>query len=50
MPGRMGARRVTARNLEVVRVDTDRNLMFIRGAVPGPRNGLVYVYKAHVRR
>lgn len=45
MPGHQGAETVTTRNLEVVRVDADRNLVFVKGSVPGPRNGLVYVYK-----
>ena len=43
MPGRMGGRRVTQRQLEVVEVDADRNLLLLRGAVPGPRNGTVEV-------
>ncbi len=43
MSGQMGNMRVTAQNLEVVRVDAERNLLFVRGAVPGHRNGLVKV-------
>jgi large subunit ribosomal protein L3 len=43
MPGRMGGRRVTQRGLEVVEVDAERNLLLIKGAVPGPRNGTVEV-------
>src|SRR6266508_3375558 len=43
MPGRMGGKRVTQRRLEVVEVDTERNLLLVRGAVPGPRNGTVEV-------
>ena len=43
MPGRMGGRRVTQRGLEVVEVDAERNLLLLRGAVPGPRNGTVEV-------
>jgi len=46
MPGQMGNVKRTVRNLQVVRVDGDRNLLYVRGAVPGPKNGLVYVYKA----
>ena len=42
-PGQMGNKRVTQRGLEVVRVDAGRNLLMIRGSVPGPRNGLVEV-------
>ena len=43
MPGRMGDERVTARNLEVVRVDDEHGLLYLRGAVPGHRNGIVGV-------
>jgi large subunit ribosomal protein L3 len=42
-PGRMGGKRVTQRGLEVVEVLADRNLLLVRGAVPGPRNGTVEV-------
>ena len=45
-PGHMGNRRVTTLNLSVVRVDAERNLLAIRGAVPGPNNGLVLVRSA----
>lgn len=45
MPGHMGARRFTELGLKVVRVDAERNLLFVRGAVPGPTNGLVTVRK-----
>lgn len=45
MPGHMGREKVTVRNLEVMRVDADANLIVVRGAVPGPRNGLVIVRK-----
>jgi large subunit ribosomal protein L3 len=43
MPGRMGGKRATQRGLEVFRVDAERNLLIVRGAVPGPRNGTVEV-------
>ena len=43
MPGRMGGRRVTVTNLEVVRVDAERQLLWLRGAVPGARGGRVEV-------
>jgi large subunit ribosomal protein L3 len=39
----MGNKRVTQRGLEVVRIDAGNNLLMIRGAVPGPRNGVVEV-------
>lgn len=43
LPGHMGAELVTVQNLEVVRVDTDRNLLMIKGAVPGAKGGMVVV-------
>ena len=43
MPGQMGAKRVTQRGLEVVDVDAERNLLLLRGAVPGPKGGTVEV-------
>jgi large subunit ribosomal protein L3 len=43
MPGRMGGRRVTQRRLEVVEVDSERNLLLVKGAVPGPKNTTVEV-------
>jgi large subunit ribosomal protein L3 len=49
MAGRMGHDRVTVLNLEVVRVDAERNLILVRGAVPGPNGGVVVVRSA-VRR
>ena len=42
-PGRMGGKRVTQRGLEVVEVIADRNLLLVRGAVPGPKNATVEV-------
>jgi large subunit ribosomal protein L3 len=46
MSGRMGHERVTVQNLQIVRVDRDRNLLLVRGAVPGPRNSFVTVRSA----
>jgi large subunit ribosomal protein L3 len=46
MPGHMGDRSVTVRNLEVVRVDAERNEIWVRGGVPGGRNAIVKVRKA----
>jgi large subunit ribosomal protein L3 len=43
MAGRMGNAKVTARNLKVVRVDLEHNLLLVRGAVPGPNGGYVVV-------
>jgi large subunit ribosomal protein L3 len=45
MPGHMGARRFTELGLRVVKVDAERNLLFVHGAVPGPMNGLVTIRK-----
>ena len=46
MAGHMGNDRVTVKKLTVVRVDAERNLILVRGAVPGARNGLLIVRKA----
>lgn len=46
MPGHMGCDRVTVKNLEVVRVDEDLNLILVKGAVPGGKNGIVRVRAA----
>ena len=45
MPGHMGARRNTQINLLVAKVDAEKNLLFVRGAIPGPMRGLVTVSK-----
>jgi large subunit ribosomal protein L3 len=50
MAGRYGNTRTTTRNLEVVRVDAERNLLFVRGAVPGHPNTLVKVRHAVASR
>ncbi|WP_128426458.1 50S ribosomal protein L3 [Gudongella oleilytica] len=49
MMGRMGNERVTVQNLEVVRVDSEKNLILVKGAVPGPKKGLVSI-KATVKK
>ncbi len=46
MSGRMGHERVTVQNLKIVRIDTERNLLLIKGALPGPRNSYVTVRTA----
>ena len=46
MPGHMGCVKVTVQNLEVVRVDADKNLILVKGSVPGPRKGLVTLREA----
>ena len=43
MPGHMGCVKVTVKNLKVVRVDADKNLILVKGAVPGPRKALVTI-------
>ena len=46
MAGRYGGTQVTVQNLEVVRVDGERNLILVMGAIPGPRNGMVFLRNA----
>jgi large subunit ribosomal protein L3 len=46
LPGQMGRERVTVRNLEVVSVDAEKNLVLVRGNVPGPNGGLVLLTKS----
>ncbi len=43
MPGRMGGKRATQRGLEVIEIDAEQNLLMLRGAVPGPKNGTIEV-------
>ena len=43
MPGHMGSVKVTVQNLEVVRVDAEKNLLLVKGAVPGPKKALITV-------
>lgn len=50
MAGRMGGERVTVKNLEVVRVDAENNLLVVRGAVPGARGSLLFIKKAKSSR
>lgn len=45
MPGRVGAERVTCRNLKVVKVDLNQNLLLVKGAVPGNNGGYVFIIK-----
>jgi large subunit ribosomal protein L3 len=46
MAGRMGGERTTVQNLQVVKVDTERNLLLVKGAIPGPKNSFVTVRSA----
>lgn len=50
LPGQLGNERVTIQNLEVVKVDPERNLLAIKGAVPGPRGGLLLIKEARKAR
>jgi large subunit ribosomal protein L3 len=50
MPGRMGGERVTVQGLKVELVDPERNLLAVRGAVPGAKNGLLMVRQARKTR
>ncbi|MCX6022652.1 MAG: 50S ribosomal protein L3 [Chloroflexi bacterium] len=50
MAGHMGNARVTQRNLTIVRVDVERNLILVRGATPGARNGLLLIARARSPR
>lgn len=43
MPGQMGNKKITIQNLEVVRVDADKNLLLVKGSVPGPKKSLVTI-------
>ncbi len=45
LPGRMGGTRTTIRNLQVVKVDPERNLLFVKGGVPGSRDGYLLISK-----
>jgi large subunit ribosomal protein L3 len=46
LPGRMGSERITTQNLQVVRVDSEKNLLLIKGNVPGPRNSYLVIRSA----
>lgn len=46
LPGRMGGKPVTVKNLRVEKVDEEKNLIYLRGSVPGPRNGFVSIRRA----
>ena len=46
MAGHMGDQQTTIRKVRVVRADTDRNLLLVKGSLPGARNALIYVKKA----
>jgi len=43
LPGHMGAEKVTVQNLEIVKVDVENNLIALKGAIPGPKNGIICI-------
>ena len=47
MPGHMGNKRVTIRNLKVIKIDEAKNLLYIKGAIPGARRGMVVIKKSN---
>ena len=46
LPGRMGGKPVTVKNLQIEKVDEEKNLIYLRGSVPGPRNGYISIRRA----
>lgn len=50
MAGRMGGERVSIRNLDVVKIDNNKNLMLIKGAVPGPNGGYVIIHTSRIEK
>ncbi|HVJ47537.1 50S ribosomal protein L3 [Desulfitobacterium sp.] len=46
LPGRMGGERVTVQNLEIVRVDVDKNMILVKGALPGAKKGLLVLKRS----
>ena len=46
LPGQMGNKRITTKNLKVVKVDEEQNLLYLRGAVPGPKGGYLAIRRA----
>ena len=46
MPGHMGNKRITCRSIEVINIDTDRNLLVVKGAIPGANQGMVIIQQA----
>jgi large subunit ribosomal protein L3 len=49
MAGQYGNSRITVQNLEILRVDAEKNLLYVKGAVPGPNGGLLYLRQAKKR-
>ena len=47
MAGRMGGDKISIKNLELIKVDEDRQLLFISGSIPGPNKNIIYISKAN---
>ena len=43
LPGHMGSKKITVQNLEIVRIDAEKNLMLVKGAVPGQRGVVLFI-------
>ena len=50
MAGRLGVERVTIKNIDIVKIDKDRNLLFVRGAIPGHKGSYLILNKSRVKR
>ena len=50
MAGRMGGDKVTVKNLDVVMVDTEKNILLVKGAVPGHRNSVLLISRANSKK
>jgi large subunit ribosomal protein L3 len=46
MPGHMGNKQITCRSLPVIQIDSERNLLMLKGSVPGPNTGMVLIREA----
>ena len=46
LPGQMGGKRITAKNLRVVKIDEEKNLLFLKGSVPGPNSAYIAIHAA----
>jgi large subunit ribosomal protein L3 len=50
MPGKTGDDKVTMQNLQIVKIDSEKNLLLVKGSIPGARNGIVYIRKSLKKR
>lgn len=46
MPGRMGGKRKTVQNMKIIEIDNEKNVILVKGAIPGPNNGILYIKEA----